>query len=185
MEKKTTGVAELGQEFSTAVVLFHDAVAQRLGLTAIDHRALGVILREGPLSATQLACRLDMKPSAVTGLVDRLVDAGHVTRTGDPADRRRVIIAADGGERCELSGIFRRLGADMAEVSGGYTLDQLAAVLDFLSRATTVLRDHTGRLNVEADGTGVTATASHGHETPHDDRRGDPSLHIRRLRGFR
>lgn len=139
--------ARLGREFSTAVVMFHEAVAQRLGLAAIDHKALGVIVRDGPLPASLLAHRLNMKPSAVTGLVDRLVESGYVTRAGDPDDRRRVIISANGGERPELTGIFQRLGDDMAKIMAAYSPDQLAAVLDYLTRATGVLEDHAAQLN--------------------------------------
>lgn len=142
-----TDAAGVGREFSTAVVMFHEAVAQRLGLAAIDHKALGVIVREGPLPASQLARRLAMKPSAVTGLVDRLVEAGYVIRTSDPDDRRRVIVVADGGERPELYGIFHRLGEDMAEIMAAYTPEEHKAVLDYLTRATDVLRDHAEQLN--------------------------------------
>src|SRR5262245_33252986 len=99
--------ADLGWELSTAVVLFHEAVAARLGLSAADHRALGLISRSGAVTAGELAQRTGLSPGAVTGLVDRLEQGGHVRRTRDPADRRRVLVepvSAPG--RPDLSGIF-------------------------------------------------------------------------------
>ncbi|MFD0591918.1 hypothetical protein ACFQZ4_04560 [Catellatospora coxensis] len=52
-------MSDLGWELSTASVLFHEAVARRLGLTAVEHKALGMIVRGGPLPAGALArsCR--------------------------------------------------------------------------------------------------------------------------------
>jgi len=141
-----TDAAGLGREFSTAVVMFHDAVAHRLGLTAVDHKALGVIVRDGPMAASRLARQLAMKPSAVTGLVDRLVAAGYVTRKNDPLDRRRVLISADGGEHPELIAIFRRLGEGMTKVAARYDAVQLDAIMDYLVNATEVLREQTAML---------------------------------------
>src|SRR5699024_4194273 len=63
-------------DLSTAVVLFHEAIAQRLGLSAADLKALGLIMRDGPLTAGALAQRTGLTPGAVTGLVDRLEHAG-------------------------------------------------------------------------------------------------------------
>ncbi|MFD0557491.1 DNA-binding MarR family transcriptional regulator [Stackebrandtia endophytica] len=141
-----TDAAGLGREFSTAVVMFHDAVAHRLGLTAVDHKALGVIVRDGPMAASRLARQLAMKPSAVTGLVDRLVAAGYVTRNSDPLDRRRVLISADGGEHPELLAIFQRLGREMTKLAERYDAAQLDAIMDYLTNATTVLREQTAAL---------------------------------------
>jgi DNA-binding MarR family transcriptional regulator len=37
--------------------------------------------------------RLEMSPAAVTTVIDRLEDAGHVSRSPDPGDRRSVMVA--------------------------------------------------------------------------------------------
>lgn len=46
---------------------------------------------ETGLTMTGLADRLGVTTSTVTGIVDRLVDQGYVTRGEDPADRRVVV----------------------------------------------------------------------------------------------
>ncbi|MWV45100.1 MarR family transcriptional regulator [Paenibacillus sp. HJL G12] len=43
---------------------------------------------------TQVADRLEVKPSAVTVMVDRLEKAGYVVRSQDPADRRVILVEA-------------------------------------------------------------------------------------------
>jgi DNA-binding Lrp family transcriptional regulator len=142
---------DLGWELSTAVVLFHEAVAQRLGLSAADHRALGVVSRAGSLTAGELAQRTGLSPGAVTGLVDRLESAGHVRRTRDPADRRRVVIVpVSAPGRPDLSGIFRDLGAAMADFAGDYDEQQIRAIQDYLVKTIRVLREQTRRLSAEA-----------------------------------
>lgn len=135
----------LGAELSTAIVLFHEAVARELGLSAIDHKALGLI-QGGPLTASQLAHRLSMKPSAVTALVDRLVKAGYAERIADADDRRRVLIVADPGTRQRLGRIFAELGAAMAGFMSRYDERELAAITDWITNTTTILTEQTRRL---------------------------------------
>ncbi|MGN9784486.1 MarR family winged helix-turn-helix transcriptional regulator [Nonomuraea sp. ZG12] len=141
--------AEMGWELSTAVVLFHEAVARRLGLSAVDHKALGVISRTGPLPAGALAARLGMNASAVTALVDRLERAGHVRRVPDPGDRRRVLVEAAPGRRPDLAGVFAELGTEMNAFMTRYDEHELAAIADYLTRTIAVLRAQTERLAEE------------------------------------
>jgi hypothetical protein len=134
---------DLGWQLSTAVVLFHEAVGRRLGLSAADHKALGLIARQGPMPAGALAAQLGVGASAVTGVVDRLVAAGHARRTADPADRRRVLIEAD---RPDLGDVFADLGREMAAVMAKYDERELAAILDYVASTVEVLKEQTRRL---------------------------------------
>ncbi len=55
---------------------------------------LNYIHTERKCNLTQLADRLEVKPSAVTVMVDRLEKAGYVARSSDPADRRVILVGA-------------------------------------------------------------------------------------------
>ncbi|MEV4411651.1 MarR family transcriptional regulator [Catellatospora sp. NPDC049609] len=138
-------MSDLGWELSTASVLFHEAIARRLGLTAMEHKALGMIVRGGPLPAGALAPQLGVGASAVTGIVDRLVRAGYAERRPDPDDRRRVLVAAAPGAP-DLSAIFGELSRDMAALLGRYDAAQLATIQDYVERTIEVLRRQTDRL---------------------------------------
>src|SRR2546425_489920 len=46
---------EAARRQSTATVLFHAAVAERLGLSATDHKYADLIARQGPMTAGELA----------------------------------------------------------------------------------------------------------------------------------
>jgi DNA-binding MarR family transcriptional regulator len=59
-------------------------------VTPAQSRALGVLLRGGPLRLNELAERLRIVPRSTTEVVDALEAAGLVERRPDPHDRRAV-----------------------------------------------------------------------------------------------
>jgi DNA-binding MarR family transcriptional regulator len=73
------------------------------------------------MTVGEIAAALAVSMPAVSELVDRLVDAGHLVRTADPNDRRRVLIAA--------TPEARRIGAELRELRRAqlrHALDHLA-----------------------------------------------------------
>lgn len=142
--------AELGWQLSTAVVLFHEAIAQRLGLSGVEHKALGLITRSGPLTAGALAKQTGLTPGAITGLVDRLEHAGYVRRTPDPADRRRVLVSATPAQRPDLTGVFDELGQEMAGFLAKYNERELAVIADWITNTISALQVQTRRLTQDA-----------------------------------
>src|SRR6476646_4089911 len=90
---------------STHTVLFHTAVAERLGLNPSDHKVADILaLEEGPVTPGRLAELTGLTTGAVTGVLDRLENAGFVAREPDPADRRRIILRLRPGRIAEVGG---------------------------------------------------------------------------------
>jgi DNA-binding MarR family transcriptional regulator len=59
------------------------------------HALLHVMVAETagtPLTMAQLRQRMDVSPAAITYLVDRMIDAGHLRREADPSDRRKALL---------------------------------------------------------------------------------------------
>ncbi|NKQ55179.1 MarR family transcriptional regulator [Amycolatopsis sp. K13G38] len=84
---------ELGREGSTLAVLRHARIAEMMGLSATDHKALDLASRaEGPLTAGRIAQLTGLSTGAVTGVIDRLERAGFVRRVRDEQDRRKVLV---------------------------------------------------------------------------------------------
>ena len=83
------------REISTVTILFHQAIADRLGMNVTDHKCAGILARSGPITAGELARRTGLTTGAITGVIDRLEQAGFARRARDPGDRRRVIIEPD------------------------------------------------------------------------------------------
>jgi DNA-binding MarR family transcriptional regulator len=125
------------------VVLFHEAVARRMGLSAADHKALGLITRAGRLTAGELAVETGLSPGAVTGLLDRLEEAGYVRRERDAKDRRRILVAVVPEKRSDLGEIFAGLAAAMEAVMARYDEDEVAVIRDYVIRTIGVLRAQT------------------------------------------
>ncbi len=142
-------VTDFGWELSTAIVLFHEAIARKLGLNAAEHKALGLIIRNGPMPAGALAPLLGVGASAVTGIVDRLERAGYVTRDVDPADRRRVLVSAAPEKAPDLTGIFERLGHDMWAFMAKYGEQERAVIQDYVTNTIRVVNDQIALLVAE------------------------------------
>lgn len=148
---QAVGVA--GRDLSAHTVMFHAAVAQKLGLGPTDHKAFDFILRHGPVTAGQLAEITGVTTGAVTGMIDRLEKAGYVERVRDAQDRRKVLVrssltAARERRCCEL---FDSLGEGMGRVAGGYSERELAVILDFLEKSATLLHAETLKLRGEKE----------------------------------
>lgn len=71
------------QEFSSRL---------EFGLTPPQFFMLRMIQDKGPCKATVLADELEVKPSAITVMIDRLVNHGLVERAQDETDRRAYFI---------------------------------------------------------------------------------------------
>ncbi|MFJ7213207.1 MarR family winged helix-turn-helix transcriptional regulator [Amycolatopsis sp. NPDC098790] len=125
------------------MVAFHEAVGARLGVTAVDQRALAVIAGAGSLSAGELAREIGLTPGAVTGVVDRLERAGLVRRSPDPEDRRRLVITAVPKAFGE---VFAGLDRAMAKLTDRYSPAEQAVIADWVTRTIDVLREQTRSL---------------------------------------
>ena len=80
------------RQMSTGAIMFHQAIADRLGLHATDHKCADLIIRNGAMTSGRLAELTGLTTGAITGVVDRLEARGIARRATDPGDRRRVIV---------------------------------------------------------------------------------------------
>ena len=124
------------RQLSAATIMFHQAVADRLGLNVTDHKCADILERAGPLTAGELAQRTGLTTGAITGVIDRLEKAGFVQRAKDPGDRRRVIV-----EPCRkrmervIAPLFESMARAAAEACAHYTTEELGVIRDFTVRA--------------------------------------------------
>ena len=106
-----------------------------IDITMPQAKTLFLVATEGQIRMSVLAARLAVTLSTVSGLVDRLVDAGLVSRHDDPADRRQVVVAITS----EGAGILERF----RDLNRRQLTDLLSSVtdrdLETVSRATTIL----------------------------------------------
>src|SRR5215216_2502431 len=82
----------IGFRLSTATILFHAAIADRLGISATDVKCYSILRQTGPITAGELADRTSLTTGAITGVIDRLERAELVRRARDTHDRRRIVL---------------------------------------------------------------------------------------------
>jgi len=138
----------LGRELATAVILFHETLARRAGMSAAESRCLGVLGQLGVATAGQLAKATGLTTGAITGIVDRLEKAGYARREPHPSDRRSVLIRPlphpKLGEMLEPA--YLKLRDAMAAVAADFTPAELIVVARYLTQATDTLRTLTEEL---------------------------------------
>lgn len=138
----------VGFRLSTATVQFHGAIAERLGMSTTDVKCYSIVRREGPMTAGELASRIQLTTGAITGVIDRLERAGFVRRAADPADRRRVVIeSVDDPQRDGmLQQLYGPMGQAIMALVSSYDASERSVLLHFLEDATRVLETETERL---------------------------------------
>ena len=126
------------EELMQRLSVHRDPTAFEAAVTMPQLRLLVVIATAGEIHQSELVDRLGVTMSTVSGLVDRLVDHGYVSRHDDPADRRQVVITLTpaGGEYLDR---LRELGAN-----------QLRRLLSRLEPADLVPIQHSMTLLLEA-----------------------------------
>jgi DNA-binding MarR family transcriptional regulator len=120
-------VAELLLRVATLVQHHVDAAVATLGLTPAVARALHQLDPDRPLPARDLAEQLSCDRSNITALVDRLEQAGLVTRRVDPADRRvKTLVVTEAGQRVQRR--MRQAFTGCDEVLGRLSDEQLTTM---------------------------------------------------------
>jgi DNA-binding MarR family transcriptional regulator len=115
----------------------YHAIAERLGLGPSDHKCLDLVRERGPVTAAELATLTGLTTGAITGVVARLLRAGFVAREPDPHDGRKQILTITSDAHHQLRKVFDGLSDDpAAAIVEGFDDDQLAAIAEFLRRAT-------------------------------------------------
>jgi DNA-binding MarR family transcriptional regulator len=151
---KTPGRAELEVAFATAMrrtgalmQLTGTAAADKIGINATDLNCLNILSFGGRMTAGELARATGLTTASITGVVDRLEEAGFVRRERDPHDRRRVVVTLvlDRAMR-DVASVFLPLMRDWREMSARYSDDELRLIVDFYSRMEQVFRAHLIRL---------------------------------------
>ena len=115
--------------------MFHQAVADRVGLHVTDLRCLNLLAQAGPLTAGELGQQLGLGTTgAVTRMVDRLEGAGYVRREADPRDRGRVIIRPVPERLATIAPHYQGMVSAWTDLLAGYSDEQLHLFLDLFDR---------------------------------------------------
>jgi DNA-binding MarR family transcriptional regulator len=138
----------LAGSFSGSVVVFQEALAERLGMNTTDFKAVAVLAESGVMTAGRLSELMGLSTAATTQVLDRLERAGLVRRERDPNDRRKVILHPVSSPKLErdISEAMDGLAQSMSQVLSHYSGPQLEAINGFLDQTGQVLQGVARRL---------------------------------------
>ena len=142
-------VGRLARKHSTAVVLFHHAVAGRLGLGPTDHKCLDLLRGRGAMTGSDLGAITGLTSGAITGVVARLERAGYLRREPDPHDGRKQILRL-ALKRAHIQDVIDPLRKDVAALLESFDSHQLTAIAEFLDRTTDLIYNHAALLRAQA-----------------------------------
>ena len=129
------------------MVLMTQAAADRVGINATDLNCLNILGFSGKLTAGELAKATGLTTASITGVVDRLEQAGFVRRERDAQDRRRVLIHLNVQSALGTIGpIFGPMLGAVRRLADQYSDDELRLIVEFYAQLEDVIRDHLTRL---------------------------------------
>jgi DNA-binding MarR family transcriptional regulator len=106
------------------------------------HALLHIMVSETagkPLTLAQLRQRMDVSPAAITYLVDRMIEAGHIRREPDPDDRRKWLLRYEESGMTLAHAFFRPLGIHLSKAMADLSdKDLLAAHRVFAAMITAM-----------------------------------------------
>jgi DNA-binding MarR family transcriptional regulator len=149
--------AELELAFATAMrrtgslmQLMGQAAADRIGINNTDLNCLNILSFSGHMTAGELAKATGLTTASITGVVDRLEEAGFVRRERDSRDRRRVVVRLSLDKAVkDVASVFAPMLRDWREMAARYSDDELRLIVDFYGRVEQVFRKHLIRLRDE------------------------------------
>jgi DNA-binding MarR family transcriptional regulator len=147
-EEVIHAVSEKFTEMSTETILFHQALADMLDLHVTDHRCMHFLHSYGAMPAGRLAELTGLTTAAVTGIIDRLEEAGYARRISDPKDRRRTIVEPVQNKKLErkLEAIFTPFHEKMHELLSSYSDSELTFLLDVMNKSIELTREESKKL---------------------------------------
>lgn len=105
--------------------------------------------REGP---SDLARGLHVTTGAMTALLDRLVERGHLVREPHPTDRRRVALRLTASAHETARVHVRPMSVDITALAARLSPDERATVGRFVDELAGIVRRHAARQEADAPG---------------------------------
>jgi DNA-binding MarR family transcriptional regulator len=139
---QTTSDPELASHLRLALARSARRLRQEAGtgLSSSLTAALATVERSGPLTPSELADAERVRRPTITRVLARLEDAGLITRTPDPADRRSTLVAITPAGAALLHEGRTRKDAFLSEKLDGLSV----ADRETLARAAAILEGMLG-----------------------------------------
>lgn len=98
--------------------------------------------RGAPLNPARLSERIGLTSGATSILLNRLEDAGHITRERGHVDRRLVTLRSDASVHADGDRFFSPLRDRLEQMMGDYSPEQLTIVESFVDQFRSTIDDY-------------------------------------------
>jgi DNA-binding MarR family transcriptional regulator len=122
-----------------ALAGMHLEISSRMNMTQAELLAISWLAMDGDLGPTELAHRLHLRTGAVTALLDRLEQRGHVVREPHPSDRRRLKVHLTDKARSETMVELRPMVDDIMELTRGLGPQDRRRIGEYLDAAAVLI----------------------------------------------
>lgn len=134
----------IGRELGARSILFHQAIANLVGVSPTDLKCLDYVDRMGEVTAGDLARITGLTTGAITAAIDRLEKAGLARRERSEEDRRKVFIRlCQSPAMARIAPFYEGLARESAQMVTRYSTDQLETIKDFCERCIEIMRRQT------------------------------------------
>jgi DNA-binding MarR family transcriptional regulator len=144
-------VVELERQVARIIGQHAPSVWIDSGLTVTQLRSLFLIVNKGRTNFRKLAEALEVTPSNVTGIVDRLVEQGLVSRTQNPEDRREMTLQATDKGQALVSSLKEAGIKRMTQILSVLSLEELSGLTQGLSAFIKAADSYKGQIKDEHD----------------------------------
>ena len=111
---------------------FERSVAKQLELDAPGLEVLDHLISRGPATPTELAHRIEISTAAMTLVLNRLEDRGHVRRDRHPSDGRKLIVTASEDAAADAERLVAPLIDEVEAQIAAMSAQERATVATFL-----------------------------------------------------
>lgn len=149
--------AQLAMAFAGAIrrtgslmYMMSQAAADKIGINATDLNCLNILSFSGQMTAGELARATGLTTASITGVLDRLEQAGFVTRVRDAHDRRRVMVRLEVKKALgTVAPVFGPMMGAWQQMADNYSDDELRLIVGFYDQIEETLREHLAKLRAQ------------------------------------
>lgn len=129
-------------------IQMHETIARTSGFSGTDHKYLGFLLEQGPMTAGKLSILTGLTTGAVTGLIDRFEKKELVKRQYGEDDRRKVFIVPDTEKIMELLvPLYKDFRSKSAELTASFSSEEIKIIETYLSKSVEIMKGITTGLS--------------------------------------
>ena len=130
----------LAQRFGARTVLFQDAAARHLNLTAAELECFRLVQHEGPLTASELAEETGLTRPSLSVIVDKLVAGKFVSRKQDRTDRRRWFLRTNKAAIAKADAVYAAHARRAEKLLDEYSDEEFEVILRFMGSLADELK---------------------------------------------